>query len=92
MLLEHAAHGFQIELRGEIEHRKIFIVERLGHPRLVVVALGKMIKKLTMSFQVAFDIHAHKRCELHETGIDPSECAAIAQRHRGDEVQLEPFD
>ena len=84
MLLEHAVHGFQIELCGEIEHRKIFIVKRLGHLRLVVVALGEMIKKIAMGFQVAFDIHAHERCELDETGIDPPECAAIAQRHRGD--------
>jgi hypothetical protein len=38
VLLEHPLHGFQIELRAEVEHREILVVEILGDLRLVEFA------------------------------------------------------
>jgi hypothetical protein len=42
MLLEHQPHGFKKEFRAEIEHREIFVVERLGDGRLRQLAIGEV--------------------------------------------------
>ncbi len=38
VILEHQLHGLQIELGGEIEHSKIFVVKGLGLRRFRFVA------------------------------------------------------
>src|SRR5262245_31659255 len=42
MLLEHQAHGLQIELGGEVQHGEIFVIERLCHLRLLVLTFRQV--------------------------------------------------
>ena len=90
--LKDEAHGLEIELGGEVEHREIFVIERLCHLRLLVLAPGDVVVELAMRFHVALDVHAHESDKLHETGIDAPEGAGIAHRHTGDEISLKPVD
>ena len=92
VFLEDDPHRLQIELGGEVEHGEIFVVERFRHRRFLQLAIGEILVKLAVRFDVALDVHAHEGGELHEARIDAAERAGIAQRHRGGQRALEPFD
>ena len=92
VFLENEPHGFEIEFGGEVEHGEIFVVERLGDRRLFELAVGEILVKLLVRLHVALDVHAHEGGELDEARIDAAERAGIAQRHRGRQRALEPFD
>src|SRR3981189_2057770 len=47
VLLKDLVHGLQIELRGHIHYREIFVVERLDSFRFFGVAMGKVLKHIT---------------------------------------------
>src|SRR5262245_56172338 len=66
VLLEHEAHGLEIEFSGQVEHREILVVERLGHLRLLVFALRQIVVELAMRLEMALDVHAHESGKLHK--------------------------
>jgi hypothetical protein len=41
MLLKHVAHGLDVELRRQIHHGEIFVVEGLDDFGLLLLALGR---------------------------------------------------
>src|SRR5215510_13154810 len=88
--LKNETNGFQIEFRRQIEHGEVFVVERLGDLRLLLLALRQMIVQFAMRLHMAFDVHAHERRELHEARIDAAKGAGVAQWHRRDKILLEP--
>src|SRR5882757_9280173 len=57
MLLKHQTYGLQIELRAEVQHGKIFVVELLGGLRLLGLAVDQILIELAMCLQVAIDVH-----------------------------------
>src|SRR5262249_25523602 len=79
--LKNETNGLQIEFRRQIEHGEVLVVERLGDLRLLVLALRQMIVQFAMHLQMALDVHAHERRELHEARIDAAKGTGIAQRH-----------
>ena len=92
MLLEHVAHGLDVEFRRQIHHREIFVVEGLDGLGLLLLALGQMIGEIDMRLDVALQIHRDEGGELHEAGIDLPERALALDRHEVDQVLLEPCD
>ena len=92
MLLEHVAHGLDVEFRRQVHHREIFVVEGLDDLGLLLLALGEVIGEIDVLLDVAFEIHRDESGELHEAGIDLPERALALKRHVVDQVLLEPFD
>ena len=92
MLLEDEPHGLEIELGGEVEYGKIFVIEGLDDRRLFSLAVGQIFVQFAMRFHVPVDVHAHEGGELHEARIHAAKGARMAQRHRRDQVSLEPVD
>ena len=90
-LLEHALDRLEIELGGQVEHGEILVVEGLDRLRLPRSRRPREVSNsCTMRLDVAVGVHRHEGEELHEARIDAPAGAAIAQRHGGDEVALEP--
>src|SRR5262249_44641579 len=89
--LKNETNGLQIKFRRQIEHGEVLVVERLGDLRLLVLALRQMIVQFAMRLQMALDVHAHERRELHEARIDAAKGTGIAQRHGRDQVLLKPL-
>src|ERR1700722_17774166 len=77
VFLEDDPHRLQIELGGEVEHGEILIIERFRYRRLFQLAIGEILVKLAVRFDVALDVHAHECRELHKTRIDAAERARI---------------
>ena len=90
MLLEDHLNGFEKELRRQIHHREIFIVERANGIGLFDLAFRKVLSKLFMRLDVALEIHADESRDLQKSRIDPSQRPGAAQRHVTDQVALEP--
>ena len=53
VILEHQLDSLEIKFRREIEHGKIFVVERLGLGDLGLLALGDILVEFAMRLDVA---------------------------------------
>src|SRR5215471_10264615 len=81
MVLKDELHRLEVEFRREIEHGKIFVVERPGYFGLFEFAVCEIFIKLPVCLDVPFNIHAHERDELDETRTDPAKGTGVAQWH-----------
>src|SRR6478736_6454206 len=77
MLLENEPDGLEIELCGEVEYGKVFVIEGLGDRRLLGLAIGQIFVQFAMRLHVPVDVHAHEGGELHEARIDPAKGARM---------------
>jgi hypothetical protein len=48
MLLENEPHGLEIELCGEVEYGKVFVIEGIGDRRLFSLAIGQIFVQFAM--------------------------------------------
>ena len=90
--LEHALDRLQIEIRRQVHHRAVFVVEGAGRRGTLAVAAGEVAEHRPMRRDVAVEIHAEKAGELQKARIDAAEGAGIARRHGGDHGALEPVE
>ncbi len=60
MLLEHRLHGLQIELRRQIHHCKVFLVEILVTLDAVTVALDEVVEQFDVRIHVTLEVHCHE--------------------------------
>src|SRR5689334_286393 len=86
MLPEYAPHSLQIEVRRQVHHAEVFVVERLGRLRALAVATHEITEKLRVRGDVPIEVHADETDQLQEAGIDASEGAGIARRDRRDHM------
>jgi len=70
VLDEHFFHGLEIELRRQVHHREIFVVEVAVSFGAIAVAFHEMVEHLEMRGDVAFDVHGHEARQLQKAGID----------------------
>ena len=92
VLDEHFFHGLEIELRRQVHHREIFVVEVAVSFGAIAVAFHEMVEHLEMRGDVAFDVHGHEARQLQKAGIDLAPHARIGKGHGVDAVLLEPAD
>ncbi|MPL92321.1 hypothetical protein SDC9_38419 [bioreactor metagenome] len=90
-LLEHPVDGLEVEFRGQVQHREIFVVERLDLARLGLLAIGEVLIQLLVLLAVAVHVHRHEGEQLHETRVDLAPRAPETQRHGADHRALEPL-
>ena len=92
VVLEHALHRLEIELRRQVHHRAVLVVKAPMRLGARLVAADQAAPLVEMRADVAVEIHAHERRELHEARIDMAVRTRIAPRHGADQVPLEPVD
>src|SRR6185437_2900110 len=90
MAMEDAVDRLEIEIRREIHHRRVFVIEFPRRVGAFDIALDEMLEELDMRVHMPVEIHAEKAGELHEAGIYPAESAGIAHRHDANDIALEP--
>src|SRR6476659_3044926 len=70
LTLEHPVDRLQIEIRGQLHYRSVFVVKGAGRGRALAIALDQMPEHSPMRLDMAIEIHAEKPGELKEPGID----------------------
>ena len=78
---EHRIDGLQVELRGQVHHREIFVVELAMLLGGIPVSLHQMPEKLLMGADVAVEVHPHEARQLQEARIDVAHEARMREGH-----------
>ncbi len=92
VVLEHPTNRVEIELRWEVGHGEVLVVERPGCRRAVVLAASEVAPELHVRTNVAVHVHAHERADLQESGVHPPSRSGEPAWHGGERARLEPFD
>ena len=90
--LEDLVDRLEIEIRGHVHDREIFLVEVADRVGLLEIAFDPVMKQIDEGFRVALGVHAHEGAELQESRIDPPSAALEFIRHDSDQIIAEPFD
>ena len=70
VLLEHHAHRLEIELGRQVGDREVFLVESARRLGLCHVAAHEVVEQRAERGDMALQVHAHERAELHEARVD----------------------
>ena len=81
VILEDALDGLEIELRGQIGDREIFLVEAARGFGFLLVVVDKILEKSAKRTDVALEIHVQERGQLQKAWIDLAQRAAVAHRN-----------
>ena len=92
MALEHDVDRLQVEFRGHVADRAIFVVEFLRRRGALLVADDEMLEHLPMADEVRAEVHRHEPGELEEARINLPPGARVDHRHGRDHVVLEPAE
>ena len=80
VLDENRIDGLQVELRRQVHHRQILVIEVAVLVDQVAVALHQIAEQVLMGVHVAVEVHADEAVELQEARID------VAHRRRDAET------
>src|SRR6516164_5039586 len=86
VLLKHGADGLKVELGRQVHHRQVLVVELAYRGCLLFLAIGEMVEKIDLRFDVPIQIYAHESGKLHKARIDAAQGARIPQRDDPDEI------
>ena len=80
----------QIEFRGQIHDRPVFVIEFAVFSCGITVAADEMIEKLQMRVDVTIDIHRHKARKLQKARIDIPSTSRVTKGHDADAILRKP--
>ncbi len=90
MALEDLFDRLEIEFRGQVHHRQIFVIKGVMRGRRVAVAAHQIVELVQMRVHVAVEVHRHEARQLQEARIDPAQEPHIGPGHGHNDVLLEP--
>ena len=92
VLDEHGLDGLQVELRRQVHHGEILVVEVAVLLGGVAIILDQMLEEFVMGRDMPVEVHRHEPAQLQEARIDPAQEARLRPRHLHDDAPLEPVD
>ena len=91
MALKNRIDGLQVEFRGHIAHRAIFVIELLVPIRTFTITFHKVREHRPMAHHMIAQVHRHKARKLQKARIYAAASTFVIRRDRGDYILHEPF-
>ena len=78
---EDALQRLQVELRRDVHHRAVLVVEVADPRRRLLVPCGQCAAEVHVGCHVPSDVQRHERRQLGRTRIDPTAGTGVLRRH-----------